>query len=230
MFQTVLRAAAENDLENEMGRLPPESILSAQYRLPDRLRLAIRRMARRQRRRETAKKIRHFSARAAVCAGILVAVSFGSLLSVGASRRAIFNLFADWKNGHVSITYQDACSVPPSGQSAETGAFQPQYLPSGFFKAKSDKFGDTLEIRYQDSHGTEIVFNQTSLSKEGKSDIDTEHSTRKEIEIDGKKAILLQANTPDDLSFVIWHNQNTSFLLKSTLSSGELIRIAESVK
>ena len=230
LFQTVLRAAAENDLKNEMGRLPPESVLSAQYRPSCRLRLDVHRMAQQQRRRETVKKIRHATARAAVCTGILVAVSFGSLLSVGASRRAIFNLFADWKNGHVAITYQNACSVPPSAQSAEAGAFQPQYLPAGFSKAESVKFGDTLEIQYQNEHGAFIIFQQTPLSKKGESDIDTEHSTRKEIEINGGKAILLQADASDDSSFIIWHNQNTSFLLKSTLSSRELIRMAESVE
>ncbi|MCI1983087.1 MAG: DUF4367 domain-containing protein [Oscillospiraceae bacterium] len=230
LFQTVLRAAAENDLKNEMGRLPPESVLSAQYRPSCRLRLDVQRMAQQQRRREAMKKIRHATARAAVCTGILAAVSFGSLLSVSASRRAIFNLFADWKNGHVAITYQNACSVPPSAQSAEAGAFQPQYLPAGFSKAKSVKFGGTLEFQYKNSHGKAIVFDQTPLSKEGENNIDTEHSTRKEIEINGEKAILLQANTPEDPSFVIWHNQNTSFLLESVLSSRELIRMAESVE
>ncbi|MVB09805.1 hypothetical protein CAFE_04700 [Caprobacter fermentans] len=72
--------------------------------------------------------------------------------------------------------------------------------------------------------------NQIPLAKEGTIAVDTEHTIRKEVEIQREKASLFVANTSGDKSYLISENLSSSFLLSSEISSDQFVKIAESMK
>jgi len=71
---------------------------------------------------------------------------------------------------------------------------------------------------------------QIPLAKEETIAVDTEHTTRKEIGIQGGKASLFVANTTKDKSYLVWKDHSHSFLLSSEISSDQLVKIAESIE
>ena len=83
---------------------------------------------------------------------------------------------------------------------------------------------------YENGKGASVTFTQTPLDKAGKMSIDSEHTTYREITIQGKKAVLFEAKRAEDRSYVLWQSKKTSFVLSSVISKDELIRIAESAE
>ena len=173
--------------------------------------------------------LRKIAKRAAIIVAIILPLITASLLSVEASRNVIFNSVLEWKADHVDIYFQQESSSQPSQDTTENGLYQLQYIPEGFDESSTMKIGPTHEIIYQNIENVSIIFDQTILSK-GKTMIDTEHSTYKEITINGKKAFLLEAKTPNDKTYILWQSGKISLKLSSSISQKELVKMAESIK
>ena len=136
LFDTLLKAAAVEDFQNELDALPSEQELNREYAPSEQLEKGIRSLIRESDRRRRRKKLSRLAKRAAVIAAIVIPISIGSLLSVEASRNAIFNSVMEWKAEHVDIHFQETTSgaseeEPPADEQPEV--WEPQYLPEGFF-------------------------------------------------------------------------------------------------
>lgn len=233
LFDTLLKAAAVEDFQNELDALPSEQELNREYAPSEQLEKGIRSLIRESDRRRRRKKLSRLAKRAAVIAAIVIPISIGSLLSVEASRNAIFNSVMEWKAEHVDIHFQETTSgaseeEPPADEQPEV--WEPQYLPEGFFVAEEKNVGPVHMTTYENGKGASVTFTQTPLDKAGKMSIDSEHTTYREITIQGKKAVLFEAKRAEDRSYVLWQSKKTSFVLSSVISKDELIRIAESAE
>jgi len=233
VFETFLQAAVEENFQGELNALPAEEALRKEYAPSPEQKQRIQKAIRKAYYKSLRHKAASIAKKVAVIVAIIVPISLGSLLSVEASRNAIFNSVLDWKSDHVDIHFQEDSSGLPrkSVQGAEeVSLYQPQYLPDGFAKSEAVKFGPTLQTKYLNKENVSIIFDQTPLSKEGTIALDTEHSTFREITINGQKASLFAANTPEDNTFILWQDKKTSFMLCSTVDQKELIKMAENIK
>lgn len=233
LFDTLLKAAAAEDFRRELDALPSGQELSGEYALPERLTKRIRDLIKESDRRSRRKKFLGLAKRAAVIAAIIIPISLGSLLSVEASRNAIFNSVLEWKAEHVDIYFEETTSGAPAEESPageQSEVWEPQYLPEGFFMAEEKNVGPVHMTTYENGKGASVTFTQTPLDKAGKMSIDSEHTTYHEITIKGEKAVLFEAKGDQDRSYVLWQSKKTSLVLSSTISKDELIRIAESAE
>lgn len=225
LFNTVLKAAVEENFWRELDEMPEEKELRPEYLPSPALKQKIRQAVKKGNRRAVLQKIRKAAKRAAVIAVILISVVMGSLLSVEASRNAIFNSVLEWKADHVDIYFRQEEKPQPEG----TGIYKPQYIPEGFVESKSEKVGSAYRTEYQNREKVSIAFEQLPVST-GKTMMDTEHSTYQEIAMNGQKAYLLEAKTPGDETQIIWQVDKGSLKLSSKIDKKELIQMAESVK
>lgn len=227
LFDAVLETALQEDFRRELDALPDGG--SDGWEPSAELDRGIERLIHDARHREARKKFRKNARRTALAAALLVMISFGSLMSVEASRNAIFNAIVSLQSDHAEIQFREEESSGAQ-ESESIGAFRPTYLPDGFTEVKTVKIGTTFRTEYQNGQGVSITFYQFPLSEEGINTVDTEHTTHREIQINGQKADLFQAETPKDKSSVVWRSSTTSFILVSTLDADETIRMAESVQ
>ncbi|QNK39327.1 DUF4367 domain-containing protein [Caproicibacter fermentans] len=230
LFEAMLKEAVTENFEKEMQSLPSEAAL-ADCELSLGTKRRIESMIREARMKSLLRRVRAVTKRVAVLLAIMIPVSLGSLLSVEASRNAIFNAIIEWRSGSANITYQQSSSgSADADHSANMNVvYVPSYLPDGFTIQKEKKVGRLLVITYRDKSGKSIIFQQCSLPDAGTNAIDSEHSTYSQVDINGDQASLFQADTKDDSSFLVWKNDHSSFLLMSKVDSKELIKMAESI-
>ncbi|OCN01804.1 hypothetical protein A7X67_01225 [Clostridium sp. W14A] len=232
LFEAMLKEAVNENFEKEVQSLPSEAAL-ADCELSLGTKRRIESMIREARVKSILRRVRAVTKRVAVLLAIMIPVSLGSLLSVEASRNAIFNAIIEWRSGSAKISYQQGeRNSGSSGMEEDQASKQyfPSYVPAGFTVSKKSALGDIFYTVYKNKEGQTIDFQQASLSAGGQEVIDSEHSTYSQIDINGNQASLFRANTKDDSSFLLWKNDHSSFLLMSKIDSKELIKMAESIK
>ena len=229
LFDTVLAIAVNDNFQQELDIIPPVPELSAEYSVSSELDQKIKHMIAKNNHVLFLRKFGRISKRAAVIVIAFLPIAAAGLLSVEASRNAIFNAILDWKSDHAEIRYEQAASVPPTQRSVKPAVLVPAYLPDGFEQSAFDQVGPTTIITYHNKQDIKIRFTQCPLSKSGTSGIDTEHSVYHEITINGYKAQLFAAKTPKDSTILLWQNKTTSFMLISLIDKEELIQMATSI-
>lgn len=231
VFEIMLKAAVEENFSRELREFPDDKDLTDDYELSLPTRTKIEKMIRESYRRSILLRVGKIAKRAAVVVAIIIPISLGSLLSVEASRNAIFNALLDWQSNHVAIHYQEeGASSGGKTSSSAYSVIKPKYLPDGFAEVQTVKIDSETEIEYRNEQGMKILFSQEPLTEGGNIGVDTEHTTETEIEIQGEKAFLFTADSSEESSYLVWNDHNNSFLLNSKVSPQELIKIAESVQ
>lgn len=230
IFETVLQEAVKEHFQRELQELPTVQELTEEYELSSAAEKKIEKMMRDANRRLFREKMRKAAKRAAVIAVIVIPVSIITLLSAEASRNAIFNAVLEWKSDHVNIKYQDETELSAATSSSGYSDLTPQYLPEGFIQAETFQTSSSHVTKYQNGKGDTIYLEVALLSKSGVNALDTEHTTKEEMKVNGENAILFVANLPEEDSYLTWKNSTYSFWLHSKISSKELVKIAESIK
>lgn len=230
IFEVMLQTAVKENFEKELHELPTAKELKDDYELSEATRKEIEKLIKTVNHKSTRRRMQKAAKRAAVIAAIIIPVSMVSLLSVEASRNVIFNAVMNWASDHVAIQYQDGQSSSSVTSSPDDSEIKPRYLPEGFIETEVNQAGPNYAIKYQNAQGELILFRRNPLSEERSFAVDTEHTTYKEIEIQGEKASLFAANEPNGMSYLVWKSHTYSFQLNSEISPEQLIKMAESVK
>ena len=229
IFEVMLQTAVKEHFEKELHELPAAKELTDDYDLSESTRKEIEKWIKAANYKAARLRMQNAAKRAAVIAAIIVPVSVVSLLSVEASRNVIFNAVMNWASDHVAIQYQDGQASSGEPSPPENSEGKPRYLPEGFAETETRQTGSSFTTEYRNNQGELILFRKSPLSKQGPFAIDTERTTRTEIEIQGEKASLFTANGPDETSSLVWQNHSYSFLLSSKISPKELVKMAESM-
>lgn len=229
IFEVMLQTAVKEHFEKELHELPAAKELTDDYDLSESTRKEIEKWIKAANHKASRLRMQKAAKRAAVIAAIIVPVSVVSLLSVEASRNVIFNAVINWASDHVAIQYQDGQASSGEPSPPENSEGKPRYLPEGFAETETRQTGSSFTTEYRNNQGELILFRKSPLSKQGPFAIDTERTTRTEIEIQGEKASLFTANGPDEMSSLVWQNDSYSFLLSSKISPKELVKMAESM-
>lgn len=229
IFEVMLQTAVKENFEKELHELPTAKELTDDYELSESTRKEIEKWIKTANHKSTRLRMQKAAKRAAVIAAIIIPVSMVSLLSVEASRNVIFNAVMNWASDHVNIQYQDGQNSSGKTSSPDDSEIKPRYLPEGFIEAEINQTDLSFTIQYRNDRGELILFRKSPLSKQGSLLVDTEHTTHKEIEIQGEKASLFIADKPDEMSYLLWKNHSYSFQLSSKIPPEELVKMAESV-
>ena len=229
IFEVMLQTAVKENFEKELHELPTAKELTDDYELSESTRKEIEKWIKTANHKSTRLRMQKAAKRAAVIAAIIIPVSMVSLLSVEASRNLIFNAVMNWASDHVAIQYQDGQASSSETSSPDDSEIRPRYLPEGFTETEKSQTSSSFTIQYRNDQGKLILFRRSPLSKERTFAVDTERTTRTEIEIHGEEAILLVAKFPEEPSYLAWKDHSYSFLLSSEISPEELVKMAESI-
>lgn len=233
IFEVMLKTAVEESFERELKAFPKEKDLTDEYELSQPAKEKIEKTIRQTRHRSSMRRMGKIAKRAAIVLAIVIPVSLGSLLSVEASRNAIFNAFLNLKSDHADIQYQEETSSSAQASSTSGSAVVlPAYVPAGFQRMQAVKNDLKTETIYQNSNGDKIILQQGPFSPFKKGEIagvDTEHTTLKKITINGQEASLFTANSKGENSYLAWQDHSSNFLLVSAIDPEELIKMAASM-
>ena len=233
LLDIMLRAAVNDDLKEELREIPQNDDLPQNCELSASAKSKINKLIKKSYYHSMLLHFRTISQKVSVIVIMIVSISFVSLLSVSASRHAIFNALLDWKSNHVDIHYQVKTnnSRGKVSQASDYQIKKPQYLPSGYAEAQISKMEHEIVIEYKNADSNTILFRQCPLSDQGNMGIDTDHTTAlKKIDINGQKASLFRANYSGETSYLVWNNGSSSFLLSSSIDVRQLIKIADSIE
>lgn len=230
IFEVMLKTAVEESFERELKALPKEKDLTDEYELSQPAKEKIEKTIRQTRHRSSMRRMGKIAKRAAIVLAIVIPVSLGSLLSVEASRNAIFNAFLNLKSDHADIQYQEETSSSAQASSTSGSAVVlPAYVPAGFARIQSVQTYLKTATIYQNSNGDKIILQQGPLKKDNIEGADTEHTTLKKLTINGQEASLFTANSKGENSYLAWQNHSSNFLLVSAIDPEELVKMAASM-
>lgn len=220
LFDALLKAAVSEAYEKEINTLMGEADQSGDLPSPALDKRIEGRIKTNYRKIKTKRFIKGLS-KAAACLCVLLAVSSVILMSVQATRNAIFNAVLTWREQYTEIEYGEA--------EAQTGILRPTYLPEGYSEQECRPGGIMTMIVYENESGDQIIFMQEEAGH-GKTAVDNEHTDYFKVQISGNEGHLFQAQDEGNASMLIWEEHGIVFNLIAVLDSEELIRIGESIK
>lgn len=223
LFDALLRISVSDALKNEMASLPTNEELNAGFipsaKLDKRITKIILQNKRKSKRRLYSKRISKLAATIVIIAGI----SSITLLSVEATRKAIFNAFVEKNNQYTEIKFQEADT-----EGEQMDIYRPTYLPKGYEEVSIQSYGSTVMLIYSNDEMNEIHFMQR-YGIEGSAFFDNEDNKYTETEIAGNKAYLFEATTEEVHNILLWRDESVIFELTSQISIDELTKIANSI-
>jgi hypothetical protein len=219
LFDAMLRASITDAFERDMNALPDYDALYAHQPSPA-LDRRIDRLIKKSYLRIKAKRFTSRLGKAAAFFCILLTVASVILMSVSATRNAIFNAILKWHEQYTEIRF---------GESSERHFYRPAYLPAGFSEQTFEAGDNYTTIVYKNSNGEKLVLDQQAADT-GVNLVDNENTDYSEIQIHGNTGYLFKAKTESDANIVIWEQNGIVLELISTLESDELLRVAESMK
>lgn len=223
LFDALLEVAVTEAMMREMEALPSNEKLNEIYSPSPEMDSRIQKIIHQRCRKADLRRFAKGFGKAVACIAILLMVASAVLLSVEATRNAIFNAIIEWREGYTEVRFGDEEEAP------QDGIYRPAYLPEGFNEVSCQTSADTTLIRYEKEDGDRIIFQQWPAESSSLL-VDNENTNYIEIEVSGKTAYLFQALTEDDDSVLIWQSGDIVFQLISQVDSRELILIGESIK
>lgn len=160
---------------------------------------------------------------AAVILAILISGS--AWLAVDTEARAAFF-------GWVKEIYETYFVYRFVSNSDETSiiSYRPTWLPDGYTELYYDNTDNTTFVAYSNDAGQMISFSYSSATDETSWFIDRNSTIVTQVEVNGMAADLFESTDSNNANAIIWSNaDNTAFCISGFVSSGYLIRIAESV-
>ncbi len=220
LFDALLKVAVREAYENELDALTDETNVSGCIPSPV-LDKRIEGHIKSSHRKIKAKRFAKVFSKAAACLCALLAVSSIILMSVEATRIAIFNAVLSWHEQYTEIEY--------GASDAQGGIYRPTYLPDGYSEKEFRPVGILTMIVYENEAGDQLVFSQEEAGHT-KTAVDNEHTDYFEVQISGNAGHLFKAQVEGNASFLIWEDHGIVFNLIGVVDGEELIRIGESIK
>jgi len=106
------------------------------------------------------------------------------------------------------------------------GLYAPTYIPEGFRIIEAKSYNKISSIAYLNDAGQTILFEERAREISNLR-VDTEDTNAVPIEIKGFEGLLTEKN---DITKIIWYNDDFLFSLMSKIDKNELMKIAESVE
>lgn len=218
-FDSLLKIAVSEAFLNEMESLPSKEELDQLYIPSDGLSRRMKKIVNQNRMKQKIHTYVKIIRKIAAVAVILFTVSSFTLLSVEATRNAIFKLIIKHHDKYTEIRFDET----DVGRSKDA-LYYPTYLPQDFTETETVTYGNTVMLTFANGEGLEILLKQSPAAT-GTTFIDNENTEYKEVDINGNIAYLFEGHSKDDYNVLLWQADGVVFELTSRISSDELIRI-----
>lgn len=220
LFDAILKVAAAEAFKKEITDLPSGEELSVIQPSAE-LNHRIARLIERDRRKSNTRRFIKTAGKIAACICVIITVASAVLLSIDATRTAIFNAVMEWQDKYTKIDFGD--------NEPADDIYRPTYLPEGFKETSVVTSGNMVVIFYSSGADEKIVFNQWP-AQDISTLVDCEDRDYIETKVAGSTAYLFEGQTANDKNLLIWQAGGTVFELSaSSVCSGELILMGESL-
>lgn len=169
-----------------------------------------------------------YAKRTAVAAMVVLAVSFGGLMTVQAHREKVVEFVTHVF--HELTDYRFVKDAPDTG-AVELPDLTFGYVPEGF-ELTEDRLvngGRRRHFEYKNSSGEFFRLSQQGITADGDyhTILDTEDAQTYPVTVNGNEGVF---NTKSGYSTIIWSNGSVVYYLSGTISPDELILIAENLQ
>jgi hypothetical protein len=214
VLEIAIRHAGHEVLRGESPEIPPDD---GDMRMPLASDRKMRALIRREAARRGAGKAFKIALRVAAVAAAAGIVFSAMVLSSGAFRAAVFNIFSRTGESQTSLQFVSACP-----DDLPEGIILPAYMPEGFTLVKTSKENQYIESFYRNDAGDRITIEQHTSSMQ----ISVGSRSSTVVEIEGKSVYLTES---EEYATVIFNTDISCMIIHGTVDSSELLKIAESI-
>lgn len=112
----------------------------------------------------------------------------------------------------------------------ESADYRPTWLPNGYSEFRVNTSETRTVVIYDNEAGEMIRFSFIQNPDETDWFIDVSQAGIKNATVNGNKANLLIAQTPEEANAIAWISDDTAFYVTGFVNENDLVRIAESVQ
>ena len=220
ILDALIESAADDALFQDMNEMPSCEDLDKIYKPSPVMDKKMKRLITRV---ENKRVLKLAGKIAAVFLASLVIVTT-VLFSVEASRYFILNTYIQWSNDHVSFRFDTTDSNNIFSN------YSMNYIPEGFTFYEESHNGNTQTFVFSNNNNNDdFIFFQKSLADASNLSVDNEDREITVIKIHNSEAYLFTSKVEDKYNSLVWNEDNIAFILTSSLSTDELIKIAENI-
>jgi len=222
IFNTLIDAAAEEALRQEMDEMPSCDDLDKIYSPTPEMDKKIRRLIKKVEAIQRIKKILILTGKISVVFIAFMVVVSTVLFSVEASRNYILNIYIRWNDDHSSFEFND------NSITTQFDSYIINYVPEGFILDNVFSNDIVRKLTYANEKNEKITIFK-SFADSSSLTADNERNNLSIITINGNEAYLFISNDEDENNVLIWKNENVAFQIISTIDINNIIKIAENI-
>ena len=217
LLDALIKMGVDEALENEIKAIPPVEELRETYKTSAALDARIAEIIKKDCRKHRVMRIRK---RVAAIAAVVIFFVAGSLLSVEATRNAMFNTVLEWRDKYIQIQFTE---------DSQKDIYRPSFLPAGFTEISESRFENIVILNYDGGSLGKVIFKQYP-AETSSSLVNNEDASYEETSVNGAQAFFLQPDDTDLYKILLWQSNRVTFELNATVDRDVMIQIAKSVK
>lgn len=219
-MDAMLQAAA-SDIEDKAVDILLDGYEGQNHKFSEKHREDMQKLFKKERKFQSARRIRTYSKRASVIFIAVIAISAITISSVSAWRVRFMNFILERTQYDTNIKFTDDAS---KAENYKFGEIKLEYVPEGFKLEKYDTMKNHIYLVFRKD---KEYFNFSTMDIGGSLSIDTEDAVVTEFTINGRKALY---SKNDNIRILVWNDDKTAYILTGNISESEFLKIAENTK
>lgn len=221
VFEALFRQAVIDNFYDELNSLPTEKDLADQFVFSPSHELRMQRLFARDARRDRIQTAIKWSKRIAAIIVITLALFFGTLMLVPQVRAVVFQTILEWYDKYVTFT--------SNVTDAEKSYSEPGYLPENYREVFRDsKDMGTLIVYMNDADQTVITFQSFRVT--ATTAVDNEMMEYSVAIVNDVEFHIFNMTDDSSENTVVWERNEQRYIITSTISTDELMKIAVTIK
>jgi hypothetical protein len=220
LFDALLCQAVADRLDDEFQSLPTESECLEAFPVSGRHTARMKAMFARDLRRGRLGSTAKWALRIAATIAIAAAILFGALLTVQDVRAAVSRTIAQWFDGYVAFTTEDATPA--------TKPLEPTYIPEGYSETERSVADEMTIVLYANADGSLLLY--SVVIAQGLSAFNTDGVAYKTMYFDGIEYHIFTSLVEDISSGIVWEIGGYRYDVSGVLPVDELLVVALSTR
>ncbi len=105
---------------------------------------------------------------------------------------------------------------------------RPEYMPSGFSLWQVNYMFCYTRLTYMNDDNTLKI--EYSIANQMTFGVDNEHSSFRDVYINNELGVLYESSSSERPSYLLWEQDGYCFMITAQIDTGEIVKIAESIK
>lgn len=220
LWESLLKSAVIENSLKELEAYPPEKELQ-KINLPPHYNIVMQKFIRHYQYRKQMRAILKPTKKVASVILIIMGITFSALLTFSEVRAACETVITNIYSRYIEVLF-----IPNDNPDHKKLEFN--YIPNGFELSAEETFDTEYTVKYVNKTGDS--FTVTCLSEEYSIYMDNEHYIIQTMEINGSSGTYYKSLDKTFENILTWNNSENFFVLSSTLSETEMLKIAKNIK